>query len=194
MKKLLYFIVITALVFIYAKADAQKIKTTEGSLDVLKNETSINIEFNYDKMSVGKYDDEKEYVKIKTEEYNKKEVGKGDKWAQNWVADRSNRYEPKFIELFTKNSDMTISKDAKYTLVFKTTSIEPGFNIGITRKDAKIDAEVWIVETADKSKKIATLTVDNAPGGTAMGYDFDSGQRISEAYAISGKKLAKYIK
>ena len=198
MKSLTKIAAFLMLAFFSMNASAQKIKTTEGSFDVLKNETSINIEFTYENISVGKFDKEEDYIKKKKDEYNAKEPGKGDNWEKNWKDDRKQRYEPKFIELFTKTSGMSTNKDAKYTLIFKTKSIEPGYNTGTGmiggRKNASIDAEVWIVETADKTKKIAVLTVDNAPGGTFGGYDFDSGTRISESYAVSGKKLAKYIK
>lgn len=89
---------------------------------------------------------------------------------------------------------MSVITDAKYTLIFKTLSIEPGYNVGVMRKNAQIDAEVWIVETANKSNKLATFTISDVPGGTAFGYDFDSGLRISEAYANAGKKLGKFLK
>src|SRR5688572_950528 len=120
-----------ALVLFSINTNAQKIKTVDGDLSPLKDETSINIEFVYAGMSVGKFDDEKEYIAKKTEEYNKKEPGKGDSWAKSWVDDRASRFEPKFIELFEENSKMTVKKDAKYTMIFKTTSTEPGFNIVI---------------------------------------------------------------
>ncbi|MEJ7587125.1 MAG: hypothetical protein WKI04_06155 [Ferruginibacter sp.] len=148
---------------------AQKLKLTEGDLAALNNETSINFEFAYDNMSVGKFDTEKEYIEKKTQEYNKKESGRGDNWAKNWVKDREGRFEPKFIELFTKASEMSSSKTAKYTIIFKTKFTEPGFNVGIVRKNAKIDAEAVIVETANKSKIIATISVDNALGRTFGG-------------------------
>jgi len=183
-----------ALMLVTIGTNAQKVKTVSGNDEILKNETSVNIEFVYDGMSVGKYDTEKEYITEKTKEYNSKEAGKGDNWAQSWQSSKANRYEPKFIQLFTEHSKMTIDKNAKYTIIFKTRSIEPGYNIGISRKNAQIDAEIWIVETANKSNKLAVMTIDNVPGGTAFGYDFDTGQRISEGYANAGKKLAKTIK
>ena len=176
------------------QTNAQKVKTTSGNDDILKSESSINIEFNYDNISVGKYKNEPEYIAAKTEEYNKKESGKGDSWAASWKNDRESRYQPKFIELFTLSSGMSVAKDAKYTMIVKTISIEPGWNIGISRKNAEIDLEVWIVETANKSSKLATFTISNVPGGTAFGYDFDTGLRISEAYAKAGKSLGKSLK
>lgn len=192
MKKIASFL-IAAFLFTM-QANAQKVKTTSGSDDILKPESSINIEFTYDNISVGKYKSEQEYITAKTEEYNKKEPGKGDTWAASWKNDKQSRFEPKFIELFKINSGMSVMTEAKYTLIFKTLSMEPGFNVGVMRKNAEIDAEVWIVETANKSNKLASFTISNVPGGTAFGYDFDTGLRISEAYANAGKKLAKYLK
>ena len=194
MKKRTRVFVLVGIMFCFLQADAQKVKNTSGNADILKPETTLNFEFVYDNLSVGKYKNEQDYIAAKTEEYNKKEAGKGDSWAASWKKDKASRFEPKFIELFTINSGMTENKNAKYTLVFKTLSIEPGFNIGITRKNAEIDAEAWIVETADRSNKVATFTLTNVPGGTPFGYDFDTGLRISEAYANSGKKLGKTLK
>jgi hypothetical protein len=184
-----------SLTFLFGlQINAQKVKTTSGNEDILKPESSINIEFNYDNISVGKYKNEQEYVTAKTEEYNKKEPGKGDTWAASWKNDKESRFQPKFIELFTLTSGMTDSKTAKYTMIVKTLSIEPGWNIGISRHNAEIDLEVWIVETANKGNKLATFTINNVPGGTAFGYDFDTGLRISEAYAKAGKSLGKSLK
>ncbi len=173
--------------------NAQKVKLLEGDLSAVKNEKSINTEFSYDNLKVGKYKDEKEYIEKKKEEYNKKEAGKGDAWAQAWIDDREARFEPQFNELFEKTSQMTITPKAKYTLIYKTTFTEPGFNVGVMRKNATIDGEAWIVETADKNKVIAKISVLKAPGRMFGGFDFDTGERISEAYAMAGRALAKMI-
>lgn len=174
-------------------AAAQKIKLVDGDPSVLKDQKELNVEFTYDHLSVGK-DSEEDYVQKKTAEYNKKEPGKGDTWAKAWVADRASRYEPKFDELFNDNGDIRAGSfpNAKYTLIFHTTFIEPGFNVGVARKNSYIDAEVLIVETANKGKTLAKISVDNAPG-RMMGFDFDTGMRITESYAVAGKKLAKFL-
>lgn len=62
------------------------------------------------------------------------------------------------------------------------------------RKNAVIDGEVWIVETANPSNIVAKITVDKALGRTFGGYDFDTGGRIMEAYADAGKALGKFVK
>lgn len=175
-------------------ANAQRIKIVEGDFSVLKNEQIINTEFTYDNMKVGKYEKEEDYVSDKKESLNKKEAGKGDSWSKAWVSDRKERFEPKFNELFQQTSNMTIADDAKYTLIFKTTFTEPGFNVGVYRKNAEINADVWLVETANRDKVVAKATIQKAPGRTAYGLDFDTGERLGEAYEVSGKALGKYIK
>jgi hypothetical protein len=175
-------------------ASGQRIKVIEGDFSVLKGEQKINTEFTYDNMKVGKFDKEEDYIAEKKESLNKKEAGRGDTWSKAWVTDRKERFEPKFNDLFEKSSNMSIEKDAKYTLIFKTTFTEPGFNVGVYRKNAEINAEVWIVETANRDKLIAKATIMKAPGRTGGGFDFDTGERLGEAYEMSGKALGRYIK
>ncbi len=197
MKRIASFILLAAAMFFFSGINAQKINILEGDLAPLKGEKNINTEFTYDNMAVGKFKTEAEYVAKKTEEYNKKEPGKGDKWAQAWVDDRVGNYDRKFNELFEKYSDIVVSstkKSAKYTLIYKTIFTEPGYNIYISRKNAETDAEVWIVETANPSKVIAKLEVKNAKGRTFGGNDYASSERIAECYADAGKALGKFIK
>src|SRR5260221_14779976 len=93
---------------------AQRIRVVDGTVTAdLKSEKSINTEFTYDNMGVGKFDKEDEYVNNKKDEYNKKEAGKGDTWAKKWVEDRKQLFEPKFDELFSKNTDFKIDNNAK---------------------------------------------------------------------------------
>ena len=197
MKRFVTCTLTAAMLFVFSGLYAQKINIIEGDLSALKSEKNINVEFTYENMSVGKFKTEAEYVAKKTEEYNKKEPGKGDKWAQDWVSDRTGNFDRKFNELFEKHSNLVVTgakKGAKYTLVYKTTFIEPGYNIYITRKNAETDAEVWIVEAANPSKVIAKLEVNHAKGRTFGGNDYASGERIGECYADAGKYLGKFIK
>lgn len=194
MRSFIKFSATGVLLFVALTINAQRIKTTEGDISVLKSETSINIEFTYNEMSVGKFEHESEYIEKKKSEYNAKEPGRGDSWAKNWISDRKMVFEPKFIDLFEKSTDMNVKADAKYTIIFHTTTTEPGYNIYVTRKNAEIDAEVTIVETANRKKVIAVISVKNAPGRTFGGNDYATGDRIAECYAVSGKKLGKFIK
>lgn len=177
---------------------AQKIVLKSGSLDFLKGIKELKLQYDYSNLKVGKKT-ESDYVNEKVEAKNKKEPGTGDKFKESWLNDRPTRYEPKFEELFNKymgEKGITGSKDAanaKYIMVVHTTVIEPGYNIGISRQNAYCDYVVTFKDAADPSKELAVLTIDNAPGGTFGGYDFDSGQRVGESYAKCGKALAGFL-
>lgn len=195
MKNLTLLLAVAGLLAFALPANAQKMKVTKGDLKALKGEKAINTEFTYENMGVGKFKKEAEYVDKKVKEYNEKESGRGDKWKEAWVADRQNRFEPQFNELLAKYAEMDAGDhpDAKYTLVFNTSFTEPGFNVGVMRKNAYIDGTATIVETANRDKVVAVITVDNSPGRSAGGYDFDTGERISEAYAKAGKEIGKMV-
>jgi|ERR1022692_4300458 hypothetical protein len=173
---------------------AQHIKLTDGNVAPLKDEKNINVEFTYDNMAVGKFDNEQDYISKKKEEYDKKEPGRGDSWGKAWVSDRKHEFEPKFTDLFQEHSEMVISKKpAKYTLIFHTTYTEPGYNVYVTRKNAEIDAEATIVETENRGHVIAVISIHKAPGRTFSGNDYATGDRIRECYADAGKYLGKFI-
>lgn len=194
MKKLYVLALLCA--FVTSGVYAQKIKVLDGSLDALKGIDKLNLEYDYSKMGVGKFATEKEYLDRKKKDYNEKEAGRGDEWVRSWEADRANKFQPQFEELFGKHSGITAGDipNAKYTLIFKTTYTEPGYNIYVSRKNAEIDGEAIIVETANRSNVIARLSVLNNPGRTFGGNDYDTGTRIQESYAVAGKGLGKYLK
>lgn len=176
-------------------SQAQKLKLIEGDLSALAGQSSINTEFTYDNMKVGKDLTEEAYIAEKKAKLDEKEKGRGDKWEKAWVDDRKERFEPQFRELFAKHSGLsTVGDNAKYTLIFKTTRTEPGWNVGVMRVPAFIDGEAWIVEKANPSNVIAKITVTKAPGRDAMGFDYETGARLQEAYAKTGKELGGFIK
>lgn len=176
-------------------AYAQKIKLVEGDLSVLKDQKAVKTVFSYDDMSVGKFPKEADYIEKKKSDYNAKEPGSGDKWEKAWVDDRKERFEPQFRELFSKYAEIsTVGDDAPYTLIFKTTKTEPGWNIGVTRSPAYIDGEAWIVKSDSPEKPIARISILKSPGRDVMGYDFETGARLQESYAKAGKELGAFIK
>ncbi len=101
----------------------QKIKVTEGSFAPLKGQKSIKTEFAYNDMTIGKDGlAESAYLEKRKGELNTKEAGRGDRFASQWVADRKERFEPQFRELFSKHANLsTVDEKAPYTLVFHTT-------------------------------------------------------------------------
>jgi hypothetical protein len=184
------------LVGLSLSASAQKMELKSGKLDFLKGQKTINVVYVYDNMGVGK-GTEADYVNEKVSKYNKDEPGKGDKWKAGWLSARTRQYQPMFEELLNKQLGEKGVKvgnfpDAPYTLVLKTTFTEPGFNVGVMRMPAYTNSEAVFVKTGTTTEE-AVITMMKAPGRDAMGYDFDAGARISEAYAKSGKSLGSFI-
>ena len=177
---------------------AQKIKLKSGDLGFLKGQKNILIEFVYpDNMKVGKMTEEA-YIKKKTKDLNKKKPGDGERWLKLWKGDRPDHYQPKFIELMNKGlikNHVKVSEDtekAKYKMVVTTTFIEPGFNVGVMRRDASINLEISFYEIGS-DKELAKFTLMKSPGRTMGGVDFDTGFRVGESYAKAAKSFAKYL-
>ncbi|MCF2504604.1 hypothetical protein L0663_14520 [Dyadobacter sp. CY107] len=199
MKKFIYAAVVAFAAIGASDSFAQRVDLRSGDVAVLSGQKIVNIEYDYSEFGVGKFATEKEYLDKKSAEYNAKEAGKGDTWKKAWVDDRKNRFEPKFEELFNKGmADKGLQAvqsrpDATYTLIVRTKFVEPGFNVGVMRKNAYVDYEVDLVESANKSAKVAQLNLRNVPGGQFGGFDFDTGVRIAESYAKAGKSLAAFL-
>ncbi|HNR41472.1 MAG TPA: hypothetical protein PKL65_04510 [Bacteroidales bacterium] len=197
MKKLLSVILIQVLIA-GSISHAQKFTLKKGNLGFLKGEKSLLVTFDYSNMAVGKFDREDDYIAKKVEDYNKSEAGKGEKWKEAWKGDRASRYEPKFEQLFNRDAEKTgltgtrDVTDARFEMNIHTTFTEPGFNIGITRKPAYIDLVITF-RNISSGDETAVIEVRNCPGRDALGYDFDTGYRIEEAYAKLGKSLAAFI-
>ena len=172
---------------------AQEVNLNKGDLSILKGEKSINIEFTYEKMTVGDDGKEADYIKRKRTEMNDKEKGSGEIWARKWEEDKKQKYEPKFILGFTNLSKMTVSTDARYTLIFNTKALEPGYSVGVAKRNAGIDGTVTIVETANRDKKLIVLSVERPGENKWRGAAFDAGSRIADAYYLSGQKVGKFI-
>ena len=199
MKKMIFATMFAMVVVGADAALAQKVDLRSGDVSALSGQKTVNIEYDYSSFGVGKFATEQEYLDKKAAEYNAKEAGKGDAWKKSWVDDRKSRFEPKFEELFNKGlADKGIQAvhsrpDAPYTLIVHTKFVEPGFNVGVMRKNAYVDYEIDLVESSNKTTKIAEIGMRNVPGGQFGGFDFDTGVRIAESYAKAGKSLAAYL-
>ncbi len=191
MKRIKFLIATLVITF---SVKAQTVDLSKGELSLLAGEKTINIEFAFDKFSVGDFSKEADYIKKRTEEANAKEPGSGDIWARRWQEDKEQKFGPKFILGFTKEADMTVSKDAKYTLIFNTTAVEPGYSVGVSKRNAGVDGQVWIVETSNKAKKLIVLSVERPGENMWRGAAFDAGSRIADAYYLDGQKVGKFIK
>ena len=71
--------------------------------------------------------------------------------------------------------------------------MEPGYQVGISKKNAGIDGTVTIVETANRAKKLITIMVERPDENKWRGAAFDAGSRIADAYYLTGQKIGKFI-
>ncbi len=194
--KAIRFVILAGILLTTVQLYAQKVKLVEGNLDALKGMTKLNVMYDYNRMAVGKFENESDYIAQKKDEYNKKEAGRGDKWEKAWKADRQNLFAPKFEELFTKYSGIELSHgyDQQYSIILKTTFTEPGYDIYVSKKNAEIDAIALIVESKNPAVVVAKISLDNSPGRTYTGNNYDTGVRLQESYAAAGKALGKFLK
>jgi len=190
MKKLFAFLLLSAGLTAATQLQAQEI--VKGNLDFLKGVTEVNFSFLYNDMNVGKEGKEANYIKKKKAEKDAKEPGKGDEWEKNWIEDRPRHYEPKFIQLFSKYTDMKNGPDVKgkYTIVVDTKFLEPGYYVGVASGAAVLDLDITIYDAADMNKPLCKIKMDQVKGGKGM---FDNATRIGEAYAKAGKELGKFV-
>ncbi len=172
-------------------AAGPKIKLKSGSLAALSGVKEVGLVFDYSNMRVGKMN-ESAYLEDRTAKYNAKEPGKGDQWAKAWVNDREARFEPKFIELINKNSKLRTFEKGKGDVYFNVHTIftEPGFNVGVVRANASVNMDIHIIKGGSE---VAVITIVGAYGGTFGGFDYDTGTRIAESYAVAGKYLGKFL-
>lgn len=186
---------IVAMIAFAFPASARKAKLLEGATEPLKGVKKMNVRFEYDSLTVGS--DEipaADYVKERTEKLNEKEGGKGSTWARAWVSDRKMRFEPAFKKAFKDQCEIMLA-DApgeQYTLIFKSMNVEPGYNVGVSRKSARLSGQAWIVETANPSHVICKIEVEDCPGSMG-GFDFDNGERIKVSYMVAGDMIGKFI-
>ena len=184
---------------IFSSGYAQKIKMKTGKLDPIKGQTTINVEYDYEGMGVGKFKTQEEYLEEGAKKRDEKEAGTGQKFKDSWYNAQKEKYPAKFEELMNKGLEglgITVaqnSADAKYTFIVKTPFTEPGFNVGVMRKPAFTNITLMVVETANRDNIVAEISSNGNPGQDAMGFDFDASFRIAESYAKCGKSLAKYI-
>ncbi len=192
MKTTKFFASVILLLSIISTSYAQKMKVTSGKLSALANISDVNVEYDFSDFAVGKFDKEADYLKKRSAEMNEDEPGKGDNWLKTWESAKKDKYEKRFETLFSKYSDKThlSDNDSDVKMIVKTTFIEPGFNVGVMRKPAKVNL---VITFKEGEKELTSVSISGAPGNAAAGYDFDAFLRIQESYAKAGKELGQFL-
>ena len=168
---------------------AQKGKVVQGKWKSLDGIEQFDLKFDYSNVEIPEFDKEEDYINQKMKEKDEDEPGQGVIWKKRYLADRENHFEPKFIESFNKRGDQKVSKSSENsTHILKVTITKSynGWNVGVMRKAARIDATISIYKK-EENTPIFMVNYENVRGADAMGFDFESHLRVAEAYA----KLAK---
>ncbi|MEW5674684.1 hypothetical protein ABGT15_00030 [Flavobacterium enshiense] len=190
-------IVIIALLLLSGVMIAQNKRILSGDFKNLKGITGFNLVFDYTNLKVDKFETEEAFLEDKMKKREAK--GTAEDFKKSWFLDREERYEPKFIESFNKRFDGKIKADknlssAKYTAKIQTLWIYPGYNVGVVRQPSKLNAIIKIFEIENPDNVILSVGYEKVLGDGAAGFDYNSGYRISEAYAKLAKEFAREMK
>lgn len=184
----------TLVMLVMVGATAQKLKIQEGDYKNLKGIDIYSLVFDYSDVQIPKFDNEADFLKDKMDKREEKKAGDGERFKNDWFNDRPDRYHPKFIESFNKRFDDGIVKVTEnptdYTMEIHTTKLYPGYNVGIVRHNAEIDATFTVYKTDDEGSILFRGSYRDVQGNGSMGYDFNSGERIAECYAKLAKNIA----
>jgi hypothetical protein len=193
MKKLLIFALLISTSFVFS----QKVNVTKGDWSDLKNITEYTLVFDYSDLEIPKYDSEEAFLDDKMAKRDEKEPGTGEAFKESWFSDRGEFYEPRFIETFNdryKDGLVKVDRDlgsAEYTMKIHTTLIYPGYNVGVVRQNSKIEVTVSVYKNDSPDNVLFEAEFTKVEGAGNAGYDFNSGQRIADAYIIFARSLVK---
>lgn len=197
MKKL----VLAAFLVASTMVSAQKMEVEKGDFAFLSGQTSVNVEFDYSKLTMMKENKtEAQYVSERSKELNDKNKGVGDQWKKKWEGARAAIWNPKFMELVNivlskKGKDLSFvedTKSTKYTLIVEVVWIFPGWDAGVMKQHAKVTTNLKFVETANRKNVVCEISSKEAPGDQ-WGSNFSNESRIGEGFAKTGKSLAGLI-
>jgi hypothetical protein len=194
MKTIRFCFTVAAILFCSLTGFAQEVDLTKGDLSILKGETSINVEMTYEKMAVGDFSKEADYIKKRIQDENAKDPPNGDNWATEWEAQKKSYFGEKFTLGLTKTYDIKIDKSAKYTLIVNTKALEPGYQVGISKRNAGVDLSITLIETGKPEKKLAVLYLERMAETMWRGAAFDAKSRIGDAYFVDGQAVGKFFK
>ncbi len=165
-------------------------KTGDKTKSYLQGVKKISLKIDYSKAAVGKFSSEEEYVAKKEAD------GKAD-FREKWETQKTTVFIPKFESLineYTKEKGIEVGTkvEGDLNMVVYVTHMEPGWNIGISRRDASINLEIEIFKKGE-TDPVVVYTMRNVPGYGAAGFDFDAGYRLGQCFAKAGKELGAFF-
>ncbi|MBK7691327.1 MAG: hypothetical protein IPJ31_09480 [Bacteroidetes bacterium] len=183
----------------------------DRKLTFLKGENLLNLQFDYEGVTVnGKT--ENEFLEKRKDEFNDKKDGRGDNFVDHWQEVKTKRYPAHFEKSFKKiaKKKMKLSQGAseKYTLIVQLVKAKTGEGTYVKNVPATAEFEIRFVETATQ-KIVAKGKIMNAKGIVkaksnlgrqgqvlrviARSMNTDVANRIAQCYDAAGTATAKYV-
>jgi hypothetical protein len=164
-----------------------------GDLKFLKDQTSINVVFDYTNFKIEK-ETEAEFLAREVADKNKKEAGSGDKFKESWTSDRDVKFVEAFKKVFGERVKINVNDpNAKYTLVV--------CNINLTSKGwgnkisgghpASMVNEFKFVETANQNNVLCLLRESRTQ---YMAFTGTLSQKVQGCLEYSNAFLAKNMR
>ena len=175
---------------------AQKGDLKSGDWKAISGITTFDLEFEYGNVTVPDFDTEEDYIKQKMKEKNEDKPGEGEVWRKRYFADREEHFEPKFIESFNKRGDWKTGKDlddAEHVIKVDVTMLSHGWNVGVMRKAARLDAVISVYKRGE-DKPLLSAKYENVKGADAMGFDYGIHSRVAEGFAKLAKSFLADVK
>ena len=166
-------------------------------LGFLKQETQVNLEFDYSELKAGygKCLPEQEFIAEQVEELNAKIPGAGDTWKSEWPVQRVVTWEPTFKNTLNKHlaqekPPLEFGKfsDARYTLILKLKEMKMRKQ-HFAASDT-LTSEALFVESNNRTNILASFKMNRVIGASAFYQEPD----INGAYWKTGVILSKIIK
>lgn len=188
------FLFLVSTVFTYG----QIFKTESGSLESIFGVERYNIVFEYaEDLKIPKYESEEAFLEIHASKKDKKEMGSGETFKNLWFANREKLFEPKFIQEFNffnlKEKQVTVARnvsDAEYTMVVRTSLIDPGNSNFFFKKDARLEVTIHIYKSDSPHQVLYTTEIVDVHSRGANTNEYD---RIMSAFAELGRGLSKHL-
>lgn len=175
---------------------AQKGDLLKGDWKAVSDIQRFDLEFDYSNVEVPDFDTEEDYIKQKMKEKDDDNPGDGIIWRKSYFDDREEHFEPKFIESFNKRGEAQAGNDfddAEYVLKVETTMLSHGWNVGVMRKAARLDAILSVYKRGDETP-LLKAKYENIKGADAFGYDFAIHSRVAEGFAKLAKSFLADVK
>lgn len=175
---------------------AQKIEVVSGSIEALSGVERYKVDFEYaQNLDVQRYDSEEAFLSSQSAKKEQKKTGSGEEFRKLWFENRTNQYEPTYIQEFNsfnlEDGQVTAAKNittANHTMLVKTVAINPGYS------------DLFYVEAGQLEVEVRIYATDN-PESTLYGFNTtvrgrtvsDEFERIRTAYGNLGLAVSKHL-